>query len=190
MRRLIANARIPRPFANRMRGHWWGRALLATIATAATAALVLTPGAASARSTDWTLWQAPVGAQYPCGNTWVTLDFPVNREYVRDLPPEPGTTVLLQVTGSLTVRFSTPDKAVTYNVGGPGTLAIYPDGSVLVRSEGHYSMPLYPSAAATFGYPLISTSTGLIEYRLLADGTFVPSRLPHHVIDVCAALGL
>src|SRR5690242_19479856 len=108
MRRIIANARIAHPFANRMRTRWPVRALLAAIAAAAAAALVLTPEAASASSTDWTLWQAPVGVHYPCGNSWVTLDFPVNREYVRDLPPEPGTTELLQLTGSLTVRFSTP----------------------------------------------------------------------------------
>ena len=125
---------------------------LVVVALAA-GAVVLPTHTASARSSAWTLWQPPVGAVVACGDTPVNLDFPYNKEYQRDLPVSGGTVAIQQFTGSLTVQFSTPEKTVQYNAGGPGTVTTYDNGDTLVRSEGHYNFAVSPEQAAQLGVP-------------------------------------
>ena len=166
----------------------WVHALLAV--GIAAGGLATASSSASARSADWTLWQPPVGAQVLCGDTVVDVDFPVNREYVRELSPTPGTVDIQQLTGSLAVRFTTAQKSVSYNIGGPGTVTFYADGTVQVRSEGHYNIPLSPEQAESLRFPQIANTTGLVQLLIHPDGSIDPVRLPHHVTSVCADLGL
>jgi hypothetical protein len=161
------------------------------LTTAFACGVVLLPTtAASARSSNWTLWQPPTDVVVACGNTPVSIDWPYNKEYVRELPLTPGTKDIQQFTGSLTVRFRTADQAVSYNAGGPGTVTTYANGDQLVRSEGHYDFGVTPEQAAELGVPQIFNSVGLIEFVIHTDGTMTPIRIPHHVTNVCADLGL
>jgi hypothetical protein len=166
------------------------RATLLAAATAATALLLIPTGGASARSSDWTLWQPPTGIVATCGNTPVALDWPYNKEYVRELPLTPGTTEIQQFTGSLTARYRAPMKTVTYNIGGPGTVTTYENGDQLVRSEGHYDFGVSPEQAEQLGVPQIFNTVGLIEFVIHTDGTMTPLRIPSNITDVCADLGL
>jgi hypothetical protein len=152
--------------------------------------MLLTSSGASARSSDWTLWQPPTGIVAMCGATPVNLDWPSNKEYVRELPLTPGTTEIQQFTGSLTVRYATATKTVTYNIGGPGTVTTLANGDQVVRSEGHYNFGVTPEQAAELGVPQIFNTVGLLEIVIHADGTMTPIRIPSNVTDVCADLGL
>jgi hypothetical protein len=176
-------------------GHRVGRPARLTlrsllVAALAVGALVLPSTGASARSSDWTLWQPPTGVVVACGSTPVTLDWPYNKEYVRELPLTPGATDVQQFTGSLTVRYSTADKTVTYNIGGPGIVTTYTNGDQLVHSEGHYNFALTPEQAAQLGVPQIFNTVGLLEFVIHQDGTMTPIRIPSNVTNVCADLGL
>ncbi|NYG07140.1 hypothetical protein BJ986_001627 [Phycicoccus badiiscoriae] len=156
----------------------------------AAGAVLLTTSTASARGSDWHLWQPPVGAVVACGDTPVNLSFPYNKEYQRSLPPSAGTTDIQQFTGSLSVQFSTSAKTVKYNAGGPGTVTTYTNGDVLTRSEGHYNFAVSPQQAAQLGVPQIFGTVGLIEFITHPDGSMSPIRIPRNVISVCADLGL
>lgn len=172
-----------------MAAHTVRRALLSIAVLAAGAVLLPTDGA-WARSADWTLWQPPVGVVVACGTTPVNLSFPYNKEYQRALPLTPDTVDAQQFTGSLTVQFSTPDKTVQYNAGGPGTVTTYANGDVLTRSEGHYNFAVTAEEAAQLGVPQIFSTVGLIEFITHPDGSMTPIRIPSKVTDVCADLGL
>ena len=168
----------------------YGPLRLLLVVAVALGAMLLTSSGASARSSDWTLWQPPTGIVAMCGATPVSLDWPYNKEYVRELPLTPGATDVHQFTGSLTVRYATTAKTVTYNIGGPGTVTTLANGDQVVRSEGHYDFGVTPEQAAELGVPQIFNTVGLLEFVIHADGTMTPIRIPSNVTDVCADLGL
>ncbi|MFC8500783.1 hypothetical protein ACFUC1_00385 [Pedococcus sp. NPDC057267] len=157
---------------------------------AATALLLLPATAASARGSGWTPWQPPVGIVVACGSTPVDLSFPYSKEYVRELPLRPGTVDIQQFTGSLTIQFSTADRSVRLNTGGPGLTITYANGDVETRSSGHYSFAVSPDQAAQLGLPQIFGTTGLIDFVTHPDGSMTPVRIPSTATDVCAELGL
>ena len=163
---------------------------LLCVAVAGSSALLLPAGAASARGQGWTPWQPPVGVVVACGTTPVDLSFPYSKEYVRELPLQPGTVDIQQFTGSLTVEFSAGDRSVRLNTGGPGLTITYADGDVETRSSGHYSFAVSPEQAAQLGLPQIFGTTGLIDFVTHPDGTMTPVRIPSKATDVCAELGL
>jgi hypothetical protein len=164
---------------------------LLTTAAAVTAAVLLPVGAASARGGGWVPWQAPTGIVSYCGDTPVHVTFPTNKEFVRDLPLQPGTTSIQEFTGIIFVRYTTDSGAtVLQNAGGPGTSITYTNGDIETRSRGHYNFGITPEQAAELGVPQIFTTTGPIDYLTHPDGSMTPVRIPNHVIDVCAALGL
>lgn len=171
---------------------------LALLAAVAASALLIPAGAASARGAG-AGWQPvtglPDGATVQCGSHDVILNFPENREFVRTIAGD-GVTVdhTDQYTGSLTVRYTVPGgKAITLSAGGPGTVTYYLNGDVETRSEGWYNFG-YPDPVhqAELGVPEIFSTTGLIDYITHDDPaqTITPIRVPSHIIDVCAELGL
>lgn len=165
-------------------------ARLCCVTLAASVLLFLPAASASARGPDWTPWQPPVGVVVACGATPVDLSFPYSKEYVRELPLQPGTVDIQQFTGSLTVQFSAGDRSVRLNTGGPGLTITYADGDVETRSSGHYSFAVSPEQAAQLGLPQIFGTTGLIDFVTHPDGSMTPVRIPSTVTDVCAELGL
>ena len=170
--------------------HHLRRVVGAVIAVAA--AVLATGGAASARSANWILWQPPTDVTVSCGNTPVHLTWPNNKEFVRELPLQPGTTDIQQFTGTLYVRFTTDaGVSILVNAGGPGLAITYTNGDVETRSYGHYVFAVAPEQAAALGVPPVFSTTGLIDFIYHpADNTMTPIKIPHDVIDVCAAMGL
>jgi len=167
--------------------------LLRPVLAAATVAgaLLLPAGSASARGGGWEQWQAPTGVVGFCGDTPVHVTFPVNKEFVRELPLQPGTTDIQEFTGDLFVRYTTDSGAsVLVNASGPGVTTLYTNGDVEVRSRGHYNVGFTPEQAAQLGVPQIFTTSGIIDFLIHPDGSMTPIRIPQDVTDECAALGL
>lgn len=124
----------------------------------------------------------------PCGSTTVHVTFPVDEEYARSITLSDGTEEI-QVTGRLITKFTTDDgTSVSFNTSGPQKFFFYTNGDFELRDMGLSGGPgfiLSPS-----GEPLIFRSSGLLDIIFHPDGTITYVRTPHHVIDVCAALGL
>lgn len=155
------------------------------------AALLVPADAASARGGGWVPWQAPTGVVSFCGDTPVQVTFPVNREFVRELPRQPGTTDIQEFTGALFVRYTTDSGAsVLVNASGPGVTTTYANGDLEIRSRGHYNFGVTPEQAAQLGVPQIFTTSGLIDYLIHPDGSMTPIQIPQELTDECAALGL
>ncbi|QGN58549.1 hypothetical protein [Nostocoides sp. HKS02] len=123
----------------------------------------------------------------------LTLTFPENKEFFRTTPGD-GLVVdhVDQFTGSLSVRFTTASgRSVTLSAGGPGRVITYTSGDVETHSEGWYNYAFPdPRQAAELGVPQIFSTTGLIDYITHPDQSITPVTVPHHVIDICAELGL
>ena len=165
------------------------RLLLA--AAALTGLRLLPASAASARGGGWVPWQAPTGVTGTCGDTPVNVTFPVNREYLRELPLEPGTKDIQEFTGALFVRFTTDSGAsVLVNASGPGVVTTYSNDDQEIRSRGHFNVALTAEQAAQLGVPEIFTTSGPIDFIAHPDGSMTPIRIPNEVSDVCASLGL
>lgn len=168
------------------------RAIRVALLTAAAATAVLAPaGAASARGGGWYLTSPPTDIAGACGATVVHLTFTDNREYERDTTLTDGT-VVQEFTGYLGAHFVADTGAVAdQNISGPGTVYVYPNGDVRFRSRGHFNYMVSPQQAAQLGVPQIFTTTGgPIDFTQHGDGTMTPATIPHHVLNVCALLGL
>ena len=156
------------------------------VATCTLILLAIPAGAAWARGDGWQkLNNQPVDAS--CGSTTVHVTFPVDNEYFRTLTLRDGT-VELQTTGRLVTNFATDSGAsVSFNTSGPSKFFIYPNGDAEFRGTGLTSGPgfLLPS-----GSPDIFVSSGPLDDIFHPDGSITYVRAPHHVTDVCAALGL
>jgi hypothetical protein len=155
------------------------------MAAAAAAVLLLPAGTAWGRGDGWQkLNNQPVDAA--CGSTTVHVTFPVDQEYFRDLTLPDGT-VDEQITGRLVTKFATDAGAsVTYNQSGPADNFTYPNGDFEIRQRGVLGDPgfLLPPGA-----PDIVDAAGLLDDIIHPDGSITYVNTPHHVIDVCAALG-
>jgi hypothetical protein len=165
----------------------------AALLTAAVAAAVLIPAsAASARGGGWFLTSLPPGDLIGgCGATPVHLTFTDNREYERDTTLADGT-VVKEFTGYLGAHFVADTGAVVdQNISGPGTVYEYPNHDMRFVSLGHFNYMVDPAQAAQLGLPQIFTTTrGPLDFTQHGDGSMTPVTIPHHVIDVCALLGL
>lgn len=163
----------------------------ALLGVAATTAVLVPAGAASARGGGWYLTSPPAQLTGACGATAVHLTFPVNREYERDTTLADGT-VMQEFTGYLGAHFVADTGAVAdQNISGPGTVYVHPNGDVRFLSRGHFNYMVSEQQAAQLGVPQIFTTTGgPIDFTQHADGTMTPVTIPHHVINVCALLGL
>jgi hypothetical protein len=151
-----------------------------------TLAVVLVPaGAAWARGGEWQKVNNPP-AEGACGSTTVHVTYPIDEEYYR-LITLPDGTVEQQITGRLVANFATDAGASLYlNSSGPGKLFFFTNGDVEYRGTGLFSGPGFfvPSG------PEILWSAGLIDVLFHSDGSITYIRTPHHITDVCAALGL
>ena len=167
----------------------------ALVIVSAVTAVALPATAASARGDGWQpVTGLPDGATVHCGATPVTLTIPENKEYVRTLDGDsPGIDHVDQFTGSLHVRFTTGSgQSVTLSAGGPGLTIYYgTNGDVETHSEGWYNFAFDTvRQAQELGVPQIFSTTGLIDYITHRDGSITPVKVPNHVVDICAELGL
>jgi hypothetical protein len=170
------------------------RVLLALVVVASVAAIALPATAASARGDGWLpVTGLPDGATVFCGSTPVTLNFPVNREYVRTVNVDsPDIDHVDQFTGSLWVTFTTTTgRSITLNASGPGEVTTYTNGDVETHSEGWFNFAFSQTQAQQLGLPQIVSTTGVMDYVFHpGDDSVTPVRIPTHVVDVCAQLGL
>jgi hypothetical protein len=152
--------------------------------------LVVTATNVSARGDGWELVQLPTDAVAFCGSTTVHVSWPVNQEYVRNLPQADGT-VIQQFNGYLVVNFATDaGGSVTLNTSGPARSIAYPNGDYEVHGVGLNTGSWTPEQAAAVGMPQVWVSSGLIDFIAHPDGTVTPVVIPHNVTDVCAELGV
>ena len=80
-------------------------------------------------------------------------------------------------------------KTVTENSSGPGTLTIFPDGSLTEATQGVTVTFLAPADAARFGLPAVSVTAGALTISVDPNGNITSLSLHGRVlVDVCAAL--
>jgi hypothetical protein len=155
----------------------------------AVALLVVTASNVLARGDGWQLIALPPSVDAACGSTTVHVSWPVNQEYVRNLPQADGT-VIQQVTGFLVVNFRTDaGGSVTVNTSGPARSIIFPNGDFEARSLGLTTGAWTPAQALEVGMPQVFASSGLIDFVIHPDNTVTPVVIPHNVTNVCAELG-
>ena len=155
----------------------------------AVALLVVTAPNVLARGDGWQLISLPPSVDAACGSTTVHVSWPVNQEYVRNLP-QPDGTVIQQFTGFLVVNFRTDaGSSVTVNTSGPARSTIFLNGDYEVHSLGLNTGAWTPEQAAEVGMPQVWTSSGLIDFVAHPDGSVTPIVIPHDVTNVCAELG-
>jgi len=114
-----------------------------------------------------------------------------NEEYSKTTQNADGS-VTIQITGFFSSRYTNLDSgaAVTTNISGPGTIVLWPDGSVDLAFRGRNGIIFFPDDAARFGFPDIFVASGRFTEHIAPDGTFTSAHLSGSVrLDVCAAIG-
>jgi hypothetical protein len=165
--------------------------LLGSGMAAALGLLVMTATNASARGDGWQLVELPPNAAAACGSTTVHVSWPVNQEYVRNLP-QPDGTVIQQSNGYLVVNFATDaGGSVTLNTSGPArSIIFFTNGDYEVHGMGlNTGAWPTPDQAAALGMPQVWATSGLIDFIAHPDGSVTPIVIPHNVTDICAQLG-
>ena len=101
----------------------------------------------------------------------------------------PDGTVVFKVEGSafVTVTNETSGKSLSYNISGPGTVTIHPDGSFSL--DVHGPNLLWTTVANSFpGVPQLAFTHGHVLVDVDASGETVSYSLRGNSVDVCAAL--
>jgi hypothetical protein len=131
-----------------------------------------------------------------CADFDVEITFPVfNQSYVQ-ITVEPDGTTTYRITGhaTATVTNLSTGKSVTYNISGPGTLVVYPDGSELLFSADLAGPNLlYTPRESLLKFPevpTISYTTGHVTFEVDASGQTTEYALAGGArqTDVCAVL--
>jgi hypothetical protein len=147
--------------------------------------LVIPATAAWARGDGWQPLELPDEIHDSCGSTPLLVTFPVNNEYFRTTTKTDGT-VVTQVTGRLTVTFTTPSASLTLNISGPSKVIEYPNGDVELITTG---LTGGPPPVPSLGLPHIIWTAGRADIIFHPDDSFTVVQFPNRVIDVCAELG-
>jgi hypothetical protein len=142
-----------------------------------------------ARGGGWSLLSFPPTLDGFCSfqldNTWLTT-----QEYAKS-DTQPDGTVVTQFTGSLKVAETnhTTGKSLAYNVSGPATLTVFPDGSSFLVGEGSAIQFFPPAAQQQFNLPAVVYMQGRYTESTDAHGNVTGSTHDGATIsDVCAAL--
>lgn len=116
-------------------------------------------------------------------------DILANKEYgkITELPD--GTTVIHE-TGTFKVSATDVSTGATIplNASGPGTITIYPDGSVTYDGTGHWLVFNLAADAAEFGLPAVMLTSGRFQETIDPSGSVTALSVTGQVTDVCAAL--
>jgi hypothetical protein len=202
--RLEAVAQRTHPVARQLR---WRRSLSDPM-TRATAGLL----AATVFLTGL-LWAAPAGASDPriliptpeplllearhdssgyCEGFDVEITWTEYNQYIIQETTSPDGTTTQRITGhaQLTVTNLSTGKSVSYNVSGPGTVVIYPEGAELLFSVDAAGPNLFWTELQFSypGVPTISYTTGHVTFTVAASGETTAYELEGRQTDVCAVL--
>jgi len=118
------------------------------------------------------------------------LDVVANKEYGKITTSPDGTTII-EETGTLKLRATnvTTGKTVSLVASGPGTITLYPDGSVTVDGTGHWLIFNLAAAAGSFGFPGVMLTSGQIHETLDPTGAPTAMSVTGRETDECVALG-
>jgi hypothetical protein len=100
--------------------------------------------------------------------TWTKFN-----QYIIHQTTAPDGTTTLQITGNaqVTVTNQTTGESVTYNISGPGTIVIEPDGAFSIDAGGPNLLWILPENLEQFpDVPTISYTTGHVTVEVAADG--------------------
>ena len=150
------------------------------------------------------LLAAPAGAQRPhvplptpdpmelegyCdGFTAVVTYTKMNQHIIKGTTAPDGTTTL-KITGHAraSVTNQSTGQSVSYNISGPGTVVIYPDGAFSIDAHGPNLLWTTPENSFP-GVPTISYTTGHVTLFVDASGQTTSYQLRGRQTDVCAVL--
>jgi hypothetical protein len=151
----------------------------------------LTASPALARGPQWqVLPLAPFTLPASFCGFEVAVSAPADDKFSKLLKTPDGSVIFLQ-TGFATTSDTNlaTGKTVTENISGPGTLTIFPDGSLTEATQGVTVTFLAPADAARFGLPAVSVTAGALTISVDPNGNITSLSLHGRVlVDVCAAL--
>jgi hypothetical protein len=154
------------------------------------------------------LLAAPAGAQRPhdpvptpdpivlegyCTGFTAVITYTEMNQYIIRETTAPDGTATLKITGhaQATVTNQTTGESVTYNISGPGTIVIYPDGAFSIDAAGPNLLWTLPENLANFpDVPTISYTTGHVTLAVDASDQTTSYALAggSRQTDVCAVL--
>jgi hypothetical protein len=150
------------------------------------------------------LLAAPAGAQRPhvpvptpdpvvlagyCDGFTAVVTFTEMNQYIIKETTAPDGTTTLKITGHARARVTNQStgQSVSYNISGPGTVVIYPDGAFSIDAHGPNLLWTAPENSFP-GVPTISYTTGHVTLFVDASGQTTSYQLRGRQTDVCAVL--
>ena len=131
----------------------------------------------------------PVVLEGYCDGFTAVVTFTKMNQYIIRQTTAPDGTTTLRIAGhaEAAVTNQTTDKSVTYNISGPGTVVIYPDGAFSIDAHGPNLLWTAPENSFP-GVPTISYTTGHVTVQVAASGQTTSYQLRGRQTDVCAVL--
>jgi hypothetical protein len=124
---------------------------------------------------------------YCTGFTAIVTYTELNQYIIRQTTVDGVTTLKITGHAQATVTNQSTGESVTYNISGPGTVVIYPDGAFSI--DAHGPNLLWTTLANSYpGVPTISYTTGHVTLFVDANGMTSSYQLQGRQTDVCAVL--
>ena len=117
----------------------------------------------------------------------VRFDYVSHQRVSQSTNPDGSTEIRATGNARATVTNVSTGKSLRYNVNGPGTTTVHPNGAF----ESDYTGPnLFFTTVANShpGVPQLAFTTGHVRFSVAASGLTTSYRLNGHSTDVCAAL--
>ena len=131
----------------------------------------------------------PVVLEGYCEGFTAVVTFTTMNQYIIHETTAPDGTTTLQIAGhaEATVTNQSTGTSVDYNISGPGTLVLSPDGAFSLDVHGPNLLWTTPENSFP-GVPTISYTTGHVTAQVAASGLTTSYQLRGRRTDVCAAL--
>src|SRR5512132_54189 len=133
----------------------------------------------------------PIVLEGYCPGFTAVVTYTAFNQYIISTTTASDGTTTLKITGhaQVTVTNQTTGKSVSYNISGPGTIVIYPDGAFSIDAAGPNLLWTLPENSFP-GVPTISYTTGHVTVFVDASGQTTSYRLAGGArqTDVCAVL--
>ena len=124
---------------------------------------------------------------YCAGFTAVVTFTELNQYIIRETTVDGVTTLKIAGHAQARVTNQSTGASVSYNISGPGTVVIYPDGAFSI--DAHGPNLLWTERDNSFpGVPTISYTTGHVTVQVAASGQTTSYQLRGRQTDVCAVL--
>jgi hypothetical protein len=131
----------------------------------------------------------PVVLEGYCDGFTAVVTFTEMNQYIIKETTAPDGTTTLMITGHAraSVTNQSTGQSVSYNISGPGTVVIYPDGAFSIDAHGPNLLWTAPENSFP-GVPTISYTTGHVTLFVDASGETTSYQLRGRQTDVCAVL--